>query len=268
MEYGQKSVRLPKTAQEKERWERIVVILEHCPLETVHTEKNGYELLAERHKTVHKQRGTDPAEWRPDVVHQCLLHLLDSPLNRAGKLEVFIHTKKGTLISVDPRLKVPRHNKIFEKLMTQALFKLKVRATTGYLSLLKLVKNPVTDHLPPDTRFIRVEKDGDPVDLSTFPSEVCPKTKSSSSEIVKQRPPVCFVIGGMARGDVKVDYAKEGHCQSIRLGSRGLSGAATCSAIVGAFEQYWLDEDYTDCGAVRSTTGNKDTQSKNAEDAE
>lgn len=28
----------------------------------------------------------DPSEFRPDITHQCLLTLLDSPLNKAGKL--------------------------------------------------------------------------------------------------------------------------------------------------------------------------------------
>jgi hypothetical protein len=35
---------------------------------------------------------------------QCLLTLLDSPLNKAGLLQVYIHTAKGVLIEVNPRL--------------------------------------------------------------------------------------------------------------------------------------------------------------------
>eukprot|EP00742_Colponemidia_sp_Colp-10_P019830 GILJ01023040.1.p1 GENE.GILJ01023040.1~~GILJ01023040.1.p1 ORF type:complete len:207 (-),score=44.37 GILJ01023040.1:95-670(-) len=42
---------------------------------------------------------------------------------------------------------------------------MKVRSTTGYLSLLKIVKNPITDHIPANARLIRVEKDGELVDM-------------------------------------------------------------------------------------------------------
>ena len=246
MEYGQKAARLPKSAKDKEKWQRIVVILEHCPLETVHTDTRGFELLCERHKNIHKQRGTDPAEWRPDVVHQCLLHLMDSPLNRAGMLEVYVHTKKGALIAVDPRIRIPRCARLFEKMMTMALYKLKIRATTGYLSLLKVIKNPITDHLPADTRFVRVEKDGDLVDPFAFAQHMYP-TNHSTSKVVQNPSPVAFVIGGMSRGDVCVEYAKQGLVPSIRIADRGLSGAATCSAILNAFERHWLEDDYVEC---------------------
>jgi len=39
---------------------------------------------------------------------QCLLMLLDSPLNRAGLLQVYIHTEKNVLIEVNPQTRIPR----------------------------------------------------------------------------------------------------------------------------------------------------------------
>lgn len=169
MEYTQKSVRLPRTPAEKEKWKRVIIILEHCPLQSIQTDR-GFELLSERHRAYHARHApSDPAEWRPDVVHQCLLHLQDSALNRAGKLEVFLCTKKGICISVDPRLRIPRHMHFFEKMMVTLLFKMRVRANIGYLSLLRVVKNPVTDHIPANTMLFRVEKDGELItDWETF----------------------------------------------------------------------------------------------------
>lgn len=161
MEYTQKSVRLPRTPVEREKWKRVIIILEHCPLQSIQTDR-GFELLSERHRSYHvRHPPSDPAEWRPDVVHQCLLHLQDSALNRAGKLEVYLCTKKGICIAVDPRLRIPRHMHLFEKMMVTLLFKMRVRASTGYLSLLRVVKNPITDHIPANTRLYRVEKDGE-----------------------------------------------------------------------------------------------------------
>ena len=34
--------------------------------------------------------------------------LLDSPLNRAGLLQVYIHTERNVLIEVHPQLRIPR----------------------------------------------------------------------------------------------------------------------------------------------------------------
>lgn len=39
---------------------------------------------------------------------QCLLMLLDSPLNKAGMLQVYIHTAKNVLIEVNPQTRIPR----------------------------------------------------------------------------------------------------------------------------------------------------------------
>lgn len=48
---------------------------------------------------------------------QCLLTLLDSPLNKAGRLQVYIHTAKGVLIEVNPHVRIPRTFKRFSGLM-------------------------------------------------------------------------------------------------------------------------------------------------------
>lgn len=48
---------------------------------------------------------------------KCLLTLLDSPLNKSGHLQVFIHTAKGVLIEVNPHVRIPRTFKRFSGLM-------------------------------------------------------------------------------------------------------------------------------------------------------
>lgn len=267
MEYGQKSARLPKSAEEKEAWKRVIVILEHCPLATIQGEK-GFELLTEKHRNVHRKRNQDPNEWRPDVVHQCLLHLLDSPLSRAGMLQVFLRTKKGVCIAVDPRLRVPRSMRIFEKMIVSLLYKMKIRSTTGYLNLMKIVKNPITDHIPANLRIIRVEKDGELIDPFEMAKVYGRTTADSAAKIIgdstaapssssggsamnsmhlrsaeERFAPFVFVIGGMSKGDVDAEYAPKGLVESIRLGDRGMSAAAVCSLLVHSFEEAWLEDD-------------------------
>lgn len=62
---------------------------------------------------------------------QCLLTLLDSPLNKAGLLQVYIHTAKGVLIEVNPHVRIPRTFKRFSGLMGMDLV-----FVSSYLSLL------------------------------------------------------------------------------------------------------------------------------------
>jgi rRNA small subunit pseudouridine methyltransferase Nep1 len=285
MEYGRTVVHLPKSPQDKDQWKRVTIILEHCPLSTLRSDKEGWELISDRHKRVLAQRNEDPAEYRPDVVHQSLLHLLDTPLNRAGMLQIFIKTKAGVLLSIDPRLRVPRSYRLFSKMMAQSLFKLKVRAAGdgNRVTLMKVLKNPITDHLPSNTEFIRVEKDGELVDVFEYCDALAKQStkdlKGTAMEQQKRRRkdrkrqredgaaeeesdeevdmPVwdqvggdagasaddafhtfAFVIGGIAKGDVTVDYAGEG--KGISFANRGMSAAATISLICHAFEEAWI----------------------------
>ena len=99
---------------------------------------------------------------------QCLLTLLDSPLNKAGLLQVYIHTAKGVLIEVNPHVRIPRTFKRFSGLMVQLLHKLAIRGANGPEKLLRVVKNPVTDYLPPGTVKLTLSGDAPTVRLSQY----------------------------------------------------------------------------------------------------
>lgn len=47
--------------------------------------------------------------------------LMDSPLNRAGLLQVYIRTEKNVLIEINPQTRIPRTFKRFAGLMGKAL---------------------------------------------------------------------------------------------------------------------------------------------------
>ena len=70
----------------------------------------------------------DPAEYRRDITHQCLLTLLDSLLNKAGKLQVFVTTVSDQAIKIHPSTKIPRTYKRFAALFAQLLKRLSIRA--------------------------------------------------------------------------------------------------------------------------------------------
>lgn len=77
------------TKKLKSAEKRLIVVLEQANLETIKIGK-VYELLnCDRHKNHLLKYKRDPnTNARPDITHQCLLMLLDSPLNRAGLLQV------------------------------------------------------------------------------------------------------------------------------------------------------------------------------------
>ena len=205
---------------------KIIVILERSSLETVKT-KRGYELLnCDDHKMLHKKMKRDFKLSRPDITHQVLLALLDSPLNKSGYLQVYIHTEKNVLIQVSPHIRIPRTFKRFCGLMIQLLDKMKIRAHNGGGKgdgkvLLKVIKNPISRHLPSGCRKIGTSVDGkliDPADLVAS---------------LDQEEPVVFVFGAHSHGPVEVDYIEE----SVSFSKFPLSAACAIGKLLNAYER-------------------------------
>lgn len=72
----------------KREAKRLIIVLENACLETIKV-GSSYELLnCDRHKQQIIKYKKDPSNCRPDILHQCLLMLFDSPLNRASLLQV------------------------------------------------------------------------------------------------------------------------------------------------------------------------------------
>ena len=69
-------------------------------LETVKAGQSFQLLNSDDHAHILKKNNKNAAEYRPDICHQCLMMLLDSPLSKAGKLEVYIHTEANVTIQV------------------------------------------------------------------------------------------------------------------------------------------------------------------------
>ncbi|MGB9827809.1 MAG: 16S rRNA methyltransferase [Thermosphaera sp.] len=63
---------------------------------------------------------------RPDIVHVTLLEALESPLNKKGLLEIYVHTYDGKAIFIHPSTRIPRNYNRFTGLMEQLLVEGKV----------------------------------------------------------------------------------------------------------------------------------------------
>jgi len=218
--------RVPKTWKEKEFGKRLIVVLEGASLEIAKSGKDGeYQLLnCDDHVNLMKKRKRDPAEVRPDITHQCLMTLLDSPLNKAGLLQVYIHTNGNVLVEINPQIRIPRTFKRFSGLMVQLLHKLSIRAVNGSDKLMKVIKNPVTSYFPTGCKKIGTSHQAKKlVDINDY---VAANFKEE---------PVVFVIGAFSHGSINVDYTEE----TISYSNYPLSASVACGKLCCAFERLW-----------------------------
>jgi len=219
-------VKLLKTPKYYETGKRLIVILENASLETVKVKKSFELLNCDKHKHIILKNKREPGSCRPDITHQSLLMLFDSPLNRANLLQVYVHTTKNVLIQISPETRLPRTFDRFCGVMVQLLNRLSVRGKSSKgLSanhkLLKVIKGPVTDHLPPGCQIIGTSYACD--DL-VRPQDIVPPDS-----------PVAVIIGAMAHGAIDDSYAE----RTVKISNYPLSAALTCSKICDAFETKW-----------------------------
>ena len=163
-----------------------------------------------------------------------MLSIFDSPLAKAGKIQVFIHTTSNVLIQVSNELRVPRTYKRFAGLITQLLHTRKIKATDSNKVLMKVVKNPVTDHLPVGCVKIGTSVEGALVNIFDYVTKnFGEQTRKKEEEEIA---PV-FIVGVCAHGHPGKEAAYAESC--ISISSYHLSAAACLSRIASAFERIW-----------------------------
>jgi len=214
--------------------QKVIVLLDQARLETVKNRRGIFELLnCDDHRELcRKKLKRDPKEFRPDICHQEMLALIDSPLNKAGCLQVYIRTNNNVLIEVNPSIRIPRTYKRFSGLIVQLLHKMKIKAGTTSTTLMKVIKNPFSQHLPPGTRVYGMSCQGKLYSPNGLATAIVPPDPSSDL------PPICFVIGAMAAGHITMEdhpYIQE----MISVSEYPLSGASAISRILGGIENHW-----------------------------
>ncbi|CAG0924495.1 unnamed protein product [Notodromas monacha] len=211
-----------QTPHARSQRKRLVVVLENSLMESIRV-GGGFELLnADDHTSELKKLGRTAGSARPDITHQCLLMLMDSPLNRAGLLQVYIHTNRNVLIEVNPQTRIPRTFPRFAGLIVQLLHKLSVRSAESGDKLMKVIKNPITSHFPAGVRKV----------LMSFSAEKLVKARDL---VPADDEPLVIVVGAMAHGKVEIDY----HEDEMAISSYPLSAALTCTKLCDAFEDAW-----------------------------
>ena len=128
---------------------------------------------------------------------------------------MYIHTAGNVLIEVNPKLRVPRTFKRFSSMIgiyfyfknngvVQLLDKMRIRSSTGDETLLKVIKNPITDHLPIGAHIFGTSVTGvlvNPIEFVEVLSETTDKNTNTDSFV--------FVFGAIAHGHLDLDYVED-----------------------------------------------------------
>ncbi|KAJ8622996.1 hypothetical protein MRB53_031525 [Persea americana] len=203
----------------------VIFVLERASLEVAKVGKTYQILNSDDHSNFLRKHNRNPADYRPDIVHQALLAILDSPLNKAGRLRaLYVKTEKGVLFEVKPHVRMPRTFKRFCGVMLQLLQKLSITATSKREKLLRVIKNPVTRHLPVNSRKIGFSYSSEKlVQLRDY-------VAAASDDV-----DLVFVVGAMAHGKIDKEYTDD----FISVSGYPLSAACCIGRICNALEEKW-----------------------------
>ncbi|KAJ6992241.1 hypothetical protein NC653_015565 [Populus alba x Populus x berolinensis] len=177
----------------------VIFVLEKASLEVAKVGKSYQILNSEEHANFLRRNKKNPADYRPDIIYQALLSILDSPLNKAGRLRaVYVKTDKGVLFEVKPHVRIPRTYKRFAGIMLQLLQKLSITAVGNREKLLRVIKNPVTQYLPLNSRKIGFSHSSEKlVQMEKYVAGV-----GDDTDLV-------FVVGAMSHGKIECDYVDD-----------------------------------------------------------
>lgn len=109
--------------------------------------------------------------------------------------------------------------------MVQLLHRMSIRSTTSQEKLLKVIKNPITDHLPPNCRKVTLSFEAPVVRVADYIKTLRPNES------------ICVFVGAMAKG--KDDFADEWKDDSISISNFSLSASVACSKFCHAAEDVW-----------------------------
>ena len=209
---------------------KLIVILEGGSLELGSLKKNPQIINCDEHYKIIKSMKKKLDEFRPDIIHQCLLNLFDSPLNKVGLLQVYIHTSKNILIEINPKTRMPRTFKRFLGLFTQLLLKNEIRASDTNEILMRVVNSKIENIVGENTPKILLSSKGRLIDIDTYSKNLNSAGQGKNSNI-------CFIIGANPKGDIDPMIKYNDDC--VSLSSFDLDSNIVCAKICSSFEKVW-----------------------------
>ncbi|KAL7115769.1 hypothetical protein ACP275_04G202000 [Erythranthe tilingii] len=203
----------------------VIFVLENASLEVAKIGKNYQLLSSDEHANFLMKNKKNPADYRPDIAFQAIQTILDSRVNKSGRLKaLYVKTQIGALLEIKPHARMPRTYKRFSGLMVQLLNDLDIKASGKGEKLLRVIKNPVTKYLPVNSRKIGFSHSSEKLtDMYNYV-----ETVSDDLDLV-------FVVGAMAHGKIEDNYVED----YISISEYPLSAAYCISIVTTAVERKW-----------------------------
>lgn len=126
---------------------------------------------------------------------------------------------------MSPTVRIPRTFKRFAGLMVQLLHRLSIRSTSSSEKLLRVIPNPISDHLPPNCRKLTLSFDAPLVKPTEYVAGLGGKES------------ICVFVGAMAKG--KDDFADAFADGAVSISNFSLSASVACSKFCHACEDCW-----------------------------
>jgi len=221
--------------------EKLILVIVEAAVELVPEEIRGHpsvkaearrrgkqvdEILLDR-SYHHAAMKNLPENWkrgRPDITHFILLEALGSPLNKLGMLEVYVQTRSGHVIWVNPETRLPRVYERFKGLI-EKLYKEPVVEVDGK-TLLRLEEKSLTElieEVKPDMRILLSEK-----------GKLMRWREFGELLTSKRRPMV--MIGGFPKGSFREETLKNAD-KLISLWPESLEAWIIASRVIEIIEQ-------------------------------
>jgi rRNA small subunit pseudouridine methyltransferase Nep1 len=109
--------------------------------------------------------------------------------------------------------------------MVQLLHRLTIRSINSQEKLLKVIQNPITDHLPPNCRKVTLSFDAPLVRVRDY------------VETIGEKESICVFVGAMAKGTD--NFADAFVDEKISISNFSLSASVACSKFCHAAEDVW-----------------------------
>ncbi|MED6223255.1 hypothetical protein PIB30_072255 [Stylosanthes scabra] len=204
---------------------RAIFILENASLKKGLVRKEWKILNSHDDANLLLKKNKSLNDYRPDIVFEALRSIIDSPLNKYGLVgAIFVKIDGGALFEIKPHVRIPRTCKRFCGLIVDLLQKFRVRAKDTNDVLLRVVEEPVANHLPVNSHIVGLSCSSEKlVDINDYVSIL-------SDDVT----PV-FVVGAMVNGKVKRDNTDD----YISVSDYPLGAKCCVGLICDALEQKW-----------------------------
>jgi len=188
--------------------------------------KKPEEVLLDRsyHHAAMKKLHEAEQRGRPDITHFTLLEALGSPLNKCGMLELYVQTRSGHVIWINPETRLPRVYERFKGLI-EKLYREPVVEADGKILLRLEEKNlgELIREVDPDLRIL-LSEDGKPTRWSEL------------GEMVTSRRKPLIMIGGFPRGEFHEETLRNAD-EVVSIWPEPLEAWVVASRVISITEQ-------------------------------